>query len=136
MRRIFSVLLLAFLSSFSAAEVAVIVHPSNTVELSADVIARVFLGKDRTFPGGGQVVPINLAEDTPETKHFNGNVLKKSDGQVKPYWSRLVFTGKGQPPKEVKSTQEMIELISANPNMIGYVDSSAVADSVKVVNTF
>jgi len=63
-------------------------------------------------------------------------VLKKSASQLKAYWSKLLFTGKGTPPKEIGSDAEMVSLVASNPNMIGFVDAAAVNDSVKVVTRF
>jgi ABC-type phosphate transport system substrate-binding protein len=67
---------------------------------------------------------------------FEKKVLNKSASQIKAYWSKLVFTGKGTPPKEVSSDAEVINLIKSNPNLIGYVDESSVTGDVKVIATF
>ena len=45
----------------------------------------------------------------------------------------MVFTGKAQPPKEVSDDAAVIAKVSSDPEAIGYVDSGAVNDSVKVV---
>jgi ABC-type phosphate transport system substrate-binding protein len=67
---------------------------------------------------------------------FNDKILGKSDAQLKSHWSRLVFTGKAQPPKDVGSDAEVIGLVKSNPGMIGYVSSGAASDGVKVIATF
>ncbi len=125
--------------SFSAsvvccAEVAVIVHPSASVtSMTNDDVARIFLGKSNSFPGGGQAVPINQDEGSPVRDKFNEAICKKNASQYKAYWSQLVFTGKGTPPKDAGKDAAIKALIAANPNMIGYVDASAADSSVKVV---
>jgi ABC-type phosphate transport system substrate-binding protein len=48
----------------------------------------------------------------------------------------LIFTGKGTPPKQSGSDADVKALIAKNPNMIGYIDASAVDGSVKVVHKF
>jgi ABC-type phosphate transport system substrate-binding protein len=121
-------------SAFSG--VAVIVHPSNADALGDTEISRIFLGKMKTFPGGGQAIPINQSEGSAPRGDFEKKVLNKSASQIKAYWSKLVFTGKGTPPKEVSSDAEVIDLIKSNPNLIGYVDESAVTGDVKVIATF
>jgi len=63
-------------------------------------------------------------------------ILNKTESQLKAYWSKLVFSGQGQPPKVVDSSAEMLSLIAANPNMTGFVDVSEVNDSVKVISKF
>lgn len=121
-------------ASFTWAEVAVIVHPSAGFDsLTEDDVARLFLGKSKSFPGGAQAVPINQNEGSAAREQFNVGVCKKNASQYKAYWSQLVFTGKGTPPKDAGDDAAVKALVSANPNMIGYVDASAVDASVKVV---
>jgi ABC-type phosphate transport system substrate-binding protein len=123
-------------ASVAQAEIAVVVHPSNAASLDASSLSRIFLGKMKSFPGGGQAVPVNQSEGSSATSEFNSKVLKKSGSQLKAYWSKLVFTGKGTPPKAIGSDAEVISLVSSNPNLIGYVDASAVTGDVKVVAKF
>mgnify|MGYP003304439421 CR=1 FL=1 len=121
---------------FSAwSEVSIIVHPSADVTASGADIAKLYLGKSKSL-AGTKVIPINLESGNAARDEFNGTVLKKSDSQLKSYWSRLVFTGKAQPPKDVGSEADAIELVKNNPNMIGYVSSGAVVDGVKVIASF
>lgn len=136
MKKVIYTLALLFASQSVFAEVAVIVHPSNASSISEAEVARIFTGKMKSFPGGGQAIPINLSSNSPSTNEFNEKALNKSNSQLKAYWSKLVFTGKGTPPKEVDSDAEMLSLISNNPSFIGYIDSSAVTDAVKVVAKF
>jgi len=131
--------ILALLTLFSAAanaSVAVIVHPSNANALDDKNISRIFTGKEKSFPDGSKALAINQEEGSPFTDEFNRKVLNKSSSQLKAYWSKLLFTGKGTPPREVSNDTEVMELIAANPNLIGYVDASKVDSSVKVVATF
>ncbi len=118
------------------AEIAVVVHPSNTSEISTADISRIYLGKLKSFPSGGTVVALDQPEGTPARDAFVKQILNKTESQLKAYWSKLVFSGQGQPPKVVDSSAEMLALIAANPNMIGFVDVSEVNDSVKVISKF
>lgn len=129
---IFIVTMLVCVSA--SAEVAVIVHPSLGVStLTESEVSRLFLGKVKDFPGGGQAVPINQDDGSAARDAFNEAICKKNSSQYKAYWSQLVFTGKGTPPKDVGKDAAVKALIAANPNMIGYVNSSVVDASVKVV---
>ncbi|BFT29168.1 hypothetical protein D210916BOD24_03440 [Alteromonas sp. D210916BOD_24] len=118
------------------AEVAVIVHPSNGDSLDKDSISRLFLNKAKAFPNGSQAEPVALAEGQPATDEFNGKVLNKTAAQLTAFWSKLVFTGKGQPPKALGSDAEVISAVASNPNAIGFVDAGAVDGSVRVVAKF
>ncbi|HUK01828.1 MAG TPA: hypothetical protein VLW26_06075, partial [Steroidobacteraceae bacterium] len=53
--------------------------------------------------------------------------------QVKATWSRLIFTGKAQPPKEMADSAAVKKAVAADPKTIGYIEKSAVDGSVKVV---
>ncbi len=129
-------LAVSLFSSVSFADVAVVVHPSNTDDLDSATISRLFLNKMKAFPNGNRVEAMALSEDMPETDVFNQQVLGKSASQLTAFWSKLVFTGKGQPPKAFSDSQALISAVASDPNAIGYVDASAVNDSVRVVATF
>ncbi len=124
-------------ASLSAAETAVIVHPNNgNAALDSDTIKKIFLGKSKKFPDGNEAIPIDQGDDSPVRSGFLESVVGKSPSQVKSYWSKRVFTGKGTPPKQVPSGAEVKKLVSENPATIGYIDASEVDGSVKVVFTF
>ncbi|MCL2919096.1 substrate-binding domain-containing protein [Shewanella litorisediminis] len=123
------------LSASAMAEVVVVVHPSNGVTMDSGDISRIYLGKLKTFPGGGPVVPLDLKEGSSTRTAFVDKVLGKSESQLKAYWSKLVFSGQGQPPKSVDDA-EMLNLVASNPNMIGFVDAANVNDTVKVIARF
>ncbi|MAY14661.1 MAG: phosphate ABC transporter substrate-binding protein [Oceanospirillaceae bacterium] len=126
-----------FVTALANAEVAVIVSASNANSaLDQDTISRVFLGKTSNFPDGSQAIPVDQNEGSASREAFNDKVLGKSSSQLKAYWSRLIFTGKGTPPKESGSDADIKNLVAKNPNLIGYVDSSVVDSSVKVVFKF
>lgn len=121
---------------FALAEVAVIVNPSNSASMSNEDVAKLYLGKAKKFTDGNNAVPLDRKEGSEIRVQFMETVVGKDESQMKSYWSRLIFTGKGIPPKIIESDQEVKELVSRNPDIIGYIDASAVDDSVKVVATF
>jgi ABC-type phosphate transport system substrate-binding protein len=121
-------------SCFAMGEVAVVVHPSSSIEsLSNDEVSRLFLGKTKNFPNGSLAVPINQDEGEAARAQFIETACRKNASQYKAYWSQLVFTGKGTPPKDGGNDAEVKNLVSTNPNMIGYIDAKLVDASVKVV---
>jgi len=123
-------------SSLASAEIAVIVHPSNANAVDEATISKIYLGREKSFADGTSVLPMSLGESAAASAAFNEKVLKKSSSQLKAYWSKLVFTGKGTPPKEVGSDDEMVKLVAGNPSLMGYVDAAKVDASVKVVFKF
>lgn len=125
---------LAFGFSLAQAEVVVVVSAKSAAgTLTAAQASDIFLGKLTSFPSGGQVIPVDQAEGSAIRDEFYTKVAGKSAAQVKAYWSKIIFSGKGQPPKEVADSSAVKKLIADNPNIIGYIDKSAVDGSVKTV---
>jgi len=113
---------------------AIIVNNDNaTNDVTVEEVVNIFLGKSRNLPDGTKVVPIDQWEGEPARTAFYHDLVKKSQSQLNSYWSRLIFAGKGQPPFAVSNSEEVMEFIAGNHNMIGYVDSEAVDETVKVI---
>ena len=118
-----------FLAAPAFAEVVVIVNPANGDAVSKDQIANVYLGKSTAF------TPIDQSDGSAIRGEFYKKVADKDASQAKALWSKLVFTGKASPPKEVGSSADVKKAVAANPKGIGYIEKSAVDASVKVVLT-
>lgn len=131
-----ALVIVSSIASASIAQTVVVVHPSNTTTFDENAVRRIFLGKIKSFDNGTSVKPINLKPGDPVRDKFDRAALNKSSSQVKSYWSKLLFTGKGTPPKEVSSATEAKQMVSTNPEAIAYIDQSMVDSSVKVVATF
>ena len=117
-----------------AAEVVVVVSASNgNTELDEKQVYNIFMGKSKSFPDGGKALPVDHNKGSSLRDIFREEVLHKSSSQLNTYWSRLIFTGKGTPPQELGNSAEVKALVSANPNIIGYIDAADVDGSVKVL---
>ena len=121
--------ILIFLCSSANAAIVVIGHPDNAATLDKETLQRLYTGRSNS----GNAVPLNLSDQQSLRAQFDEKALGRSSSQVKAFWSKLVFTGKGTPPKEVNSESEMISLISATPNLIGYVSANTDTTGVKVL---
>ena len=121
-------------SSTAFAQVAVVVSPKSPVAaMTADQVSGIFLGKSNTLPTGGTAVPTDQPDSAAVRELFYTKVTGKSTAQVKAAWSRLVFSGKATPPKELASSADVKKFVASNPDAIGYIEKSAVDSSVKVV---
>jgi ABC-type phosphate transport system substrate-binding protein len=114
------------------AELVVIVNPSNSASLTQEQVAALYLGNTTSFPDGGSAVLTDQPESTGVRNDFYQKATGRSAAQVKATWARITFTGKGTPPKELKSDADVKAFVAGNPKAIGYIDSSAVDGSVKV----
>jgi len=116
------------------AALAIIVHPSNNLSgITADQAADIYLGKSGVFPNGQRVTPVDQGPSSPAHLKFYKAVVKKDGSALKVYWSKLLFTGKGQPPREIGDDAEMKSWVASNPDAIGYVDGKFVDSTVKVL---
>jgi ABC-type phosphate transport system substrate-binding protein len=113
--------------------VAVVSSKSPVTTLSKNQVADIFLGKATRFPNGRPAVPIDQAEGTGARDAFYTQFTGKSAAQLKAHWSKIIFTGRGQPPKAVANSVETKKLLAQNPDAIGYIDRAMVDGSVKVV---
>ena len=115
-------------------KVAVVVGAkSPAAALTAEQAAGLFLGKSDQLPGVGTALLLDQAEGSAVRELFYTKVAGKSGSQVKAAWSRLVFSGKATPPKELGSSAEVKKMVASNANAIGYIEKSAVDASVKVL---
>jgi ABC-type phosphate transport system substrate-binding protein len=113
--------------------VAVVSSASPVTTLSKSQIADIFLGKSMRFPDGSVAVPLDLKEGAAERDEFYLQFAGKSAAQMKAHWSKVIFTGRGQPPRTVSNGSEARKLLAAAPNAIGYLERSLVDGSVKVL---
>jgi hypothetical protein len=116
------------------ADVVVVVSPKSAVStLSKAQVMDICMGKTVRFPDGTPAVPIDQVEGSPGRDEFYATFANKSPAQVKAHWTKIIFTGRGQPPKSVSNSVEVKKLITASPQAISYIERSAVDNTVKVV---
>jgi len=110
------------------ADVVVIANPAAG-SITKDQIADIYLGKDTSFS------PIDQPDSSAVRMEFYKKATGRDLAQIKATWSRLTFSGKAQPPKEVADAAAVKKAVAADPKVIGYIDKSAVDGTVKVVAT-
>lgn len=118
----------------AAAQVVAVVSAKNPVTaLGKSHLMDIFLGKSIRFEDGSQAVPIDQVEGSALRDEFYTKFGDKSAAQLKAHWSKVIFTGKGQPPREAANSTEVKKRIAENPNAIGYIEQNMVDGSVKVL---
>ena len=118
----------------AGADLVVIVSAKSSVtSLRADQVAAIFLGQSARFPDGAEAVPIDQRIGSPLRDEFYVRVTNKTPVLLKAYWSKMVFTGRGQPPGEVQDSAAVRRKVAENPDLIGYIERSALDASVRPV---
>ena len=121
-------------ASGAGAEVVTVVAAGNPVTtLSRGDVANIFLGKTRQFPDGSPVQPIDQPESSPIRQTFYRTIGGQRPEELKAYWSKMIFTGRGQPPPVVQGDEAVKEALAHQRGSIGYIDANAVDSRVRVV---
>ena len=107
---------------------------SGVQELSADDVSRMFFKRTTQWPNGQVIVPVDLPVRARTRATFSQAVHGKSVSAVTAYWNRQIFSGRGVPPVERSSEQEVVTFVRSTPNAIGYVSvGTSLGSGVKEV---
>jgi ABC-type phosphate transport system substrate-binding protein len=115
--------------------VVVVSDKSDVTSLSKNQLADIFLGKAARYPNGRLAVPIDQSEGAAARDEFYARFIGKSAAQLKAHWSKIIFTGRGQPPRATSNSSDTKRLLRENPNAISYIEQSEVDATVRVVRT-
>jgi ABC-type phosphate transport system substrate-binding protein len=127
-------LTLALGAEMALAEMVVVVSAKSPVSaLSKNQVLDIFLGKTGSFPDGSRAVPVDRGEDSAIRKEFYMEFAHKSPAQIKAYWTGIIFTGRGQPPREIAGGAEVKKFLVDNPSAISYIDKDLLDGSVKAL---
>ncbi|CAH0258089.1 hypothetical protein SRABI118_03141 [Massilia sp. Bi118] len=134
-RRLFAgALLVLAAAAAGAADLVVIVSARSQVSaLRPDQVAAIFLGQTARFPDGVEAVPLDLPLGSPLRNEFYLRVTSKTPALLKAHWSKMVFTGRGQPPAELLDSAAVRRRVAEDPELIGYIDRAALDPSVRPV---
>lgn len=128
------ILTFTLVASTATADMVVVVSAKSTITSLSDAqVTDIFLGKLNRFPNGSVAVPIDQAESSPAREEFYASHAGKSLAQIRSYWAKLIFTGRGEPPKAVANSIEVRKLLAANPQAISYIERSAVDSTVRIL---
>ena len=132
--KIIIVLTVLLVCSFSyAGDYVIIVNPGNsTASISKAELKRLFKGKVKQL-GGAKAVPINQVYTKPIAASFLDEAVGMDVNKYKDYWVKQQIKGKGTQPMVQKSSAAVKLIVAEIPGAIGYVESSAVDNTVKVV---
>ncbi len=135
------VLLLVILSSglLSAQDedsFQVIVHQDNpTDSMTRAEVSRLLLKKMSRWSFGDKppAHPVDQAQGTSIRDDFSQVIHKRSSSAVRSYWQQRIFSGRGVPPPEASSDEEVVEFVKDDLGGIGYVARGTSLDGVKSI---
>jgi ABC-type phosphate transport system substrate-binding protein len=121
-------------ASAPAAEFVVVVSAKNPLAtLRAEQVAAIFLAQTGRFPNGEEAVALDLPVGSALRDDFYNKIAARTPALMKAYWTKMVFTGRGQPPRELPNSAAVRKMVADNPVMIAYIDRAALDASVKAI---
>ncbi|WP_417502188.1 phosphate ABC transporter substrate-binding protein [Marinobacter sp.] len=120
-------------SPLALADVVIIGNPAGPDSLTDNLVRDLYLNRSNALPDGQKATPFELPEGSPLRAQFHDKITGRNDAQLKAFWSKQVFTGRGQPPAEAASPAAMKAQVASTPGSIGYIDEADVDSSVKVI---
>jgi ABC-type phosphate transport system substrate-binding protein len=127
------ILALVFVASFAAMGAratsppayVVIVDPANpTTSVPRRFLADAFLKKTTRWDNGETIRPVDQPPDSSVRRRFSDEVLKRSVAAVRNYWQQIIFAGRGVPPPELDSDEEVVKYVTDHAGAVGYVSGS------------
>lgn len=117
-----------------AQQVEVIVHPDSKVTtISRRELSKLFLRRLRTWADGTMAVPVDQAPSSAVREEFSQLVHERSVVTVEVYWKRMIFSGRGVPPRELADDQAVLEFVRSTPGSVGYVTAGSDLGGVKAL---
>jgi hypothetical protein len=101
--------------------------------LQAPQVADIFLAEAARYPAGGEAVALDQKLGSAARNEFYSKVAGRTPEQMKAHWTKMMFTGRGQPPREAAGSAAVRRMVAADPALIGYIDRAALNASVRVV---
>ena len=126
--------ILFFMANGALADMRIITNKSVGVKsMSPNDIKDIFLGKKKKWPDNTKIYfVISSNENFHNT--FLETYIHKSPKQYETYWKTMLFTGKGAPPKQFKTTKALIEYVADTQGAIGYIDSDSPPSNVNTIS--
>ncbi len=121
-------------SIIQAEELAVVTSAQlNLPKLDAPTIERLFLLKTNHL-GTIRIKVVELKHETIKS-HFYAQISGKSLTQLRAYWTKLIFTGKAQPPKQLEDIDALRAMLKTGQNIVTYLPLEQVDASMQVLYT-
>lgn len=116
------------------AEILVVASAASPpLTLRPSQVGDLFMGKVMSLPDGRSAQLIDQPESARLRNEFYLTAANRSASQARAQWAKLYFTGRGTPPREAENDRQVKQLVNASPNALGYIDSSALDSSVRVI---
>ena len=131
--RLVTIFLLCAIGTHLIAEEALVLIGHNTLpKTDISTIQRLYSGRVVSL-GQHPATPINLLPGDPLRQQFLSLYLAQSEEQYTGYWLVRRYVGKGTPPLEAATINEIIRIVESTPGAVGYVPLSRVPNGANII---
>lgn len=116
-------------------QIIVAVNASVPVkQLSPSQLRRIFTMRQNQWPNGESITVFVLSNNNPYHQLFSKTMLSLFPYQLDRLWDKLMYSGQGERPIEVKDMTEMQLQISNTPGSIGYITTTKPLKNISAIN--
>lgn len=112
--------------------VVIVSKDSSIQDITKKELSKTFLAKTKRLPSGEKSMVVESTNKRLQAKFYK-TICNKNEKQLRKYWTKMIFTGRGQPPKKIKSIPELISFVKNNKNAISYIPFEDINNDVKVI---
>ncbi|TDJ26036.1 MAG: hypothetical protein E2O58_01660 [Gammaproteobacteria bacterium] len=115
--------------------IAIVVHDGTHIDdVSIDQLRRIFLAEQQFWPDRSRITLLVRAPGAYEREFVLERIYQMNENQFRKYWIAKMFRAEvPSGPRIVFSTNMALELVTAIPGSITFMNASDVGETVKVV---
>lgn len=119
-------------ATLQAQEALVVIGHSALQKTDLATLQRLYTGRVVSL-NQQPATPLNLPPGHPLREQFLTDILGQTKEQYSGYWLVRRYVGKGTPPQELPSPEEIIRSISSTPGAVGYLPLSKVPAGSNII---
>jgi hypothetical protein len=116
----------------AAGDELVVIGHSGLPKTDKLTLQRLYTGRIVSI-GTQAVAPVNLPAGVAVRDDFLQMIMEQNEEQYTGYWLVRRYVGKGSPPKELGSVDEVVKHVTTTPGAVGYVPLSKVPPGSNVI---
>jgi hypothetical protein len=132
-RALLAPVLLGCLLAFDPVQAGVLlIGHLNLPKLDDETVLRLYTGKLIEIHGMS-VIPVNAKPGLPLRQHFLKAFMNQDEEQYSAYWIVRRHIGKGNPPRELATSGDIIRYVENTPGAIGYIDEADLVPGLNIL---
>lgn len=129
----FLLTLLFTVCNANAGDLVLITQRDSDLDISSNHLKRLYFGKISSLPNGRKVTVLVYTKDDNQFQQFTRRYLGRTSQQLRSFWAKQLFTGRGSLPVRVDSPEEMIARVASSDEYVGYIAIEDLREPVKIL---